>query len=175
MTPTLAREVDVRESPARKRHELRISRRMWRRVLVDLARRGAGKRESGAFLLAVRDSQPRRVVGWIPFDELDSSALNGAIAIRGEAFVALWRICAEQGLRVVADVHTHPGDGVAQSSIDQANPMVAQAGHISLIVPRYARRPRRHRALGVHVYGGDRTWVSHYGREAARLVRLTLR
>jgi proteasome lid subunit RPN8/RPN11 len=173
MIPTRAGEPEVRWFTREESHELRISRRMWRRILIDLARRGAGERESGAFLLAARDRRPRRVVTWIPFDELDSGALNGAIAIRGEAFVALWRICADRGLRVIADIHTHPGAGVAQSSIDQANPMVAQAGHVGLIIPYYARHGGRRRAVGVHVYRGNRTWASHYGREAARMLRLT--
>jgi hypothetical protein len=142
-------------------------------MLSDLAQRGAGERESGAFLLADRRHRPRRAVMWIPFDDLDPDALNGAISIRGGAFVELWRICAEKGLRVIADVHTHPGGGVQQSSIDQANPMVAQAGHVGIILPHFAAGRTRRRDVGYHVYRGDRTWVSHYGSKAARHLRLT--
>jgi proteasome lid subunit RPN8/RPN11 len=153
-------------------HTIAISWRTWRRLIRDLSRRGGGERESGAFLLASR-RRPRRVIDWIPFDELDPAALNGAISIRGEAFVELWRTCAARGLRVLADVHTHPGTGVEQSSIDQANPMVAKAGHIGIIVPHFARRGARRRDIGFHVYRGERTWASHYGPQAARRLRLT--
>jgi Prokaryotic homologs of the JAB domain len=150
-----------------------MSRRRWRRLLAELERRGLGERESGAFLLARRERRQRRVVDFIPFDELDPDALNGAISIRGAAFGALWNICAERGLRVVGDVHTHPGDGVQQSITDQRNPMVATAGHFAVILPRFAQGIPAPQKAGVHVYQGDRTWVSHYDERAAKLLRRT--
>lgn len=152
---------------------LSMSRRSWRRLLADLSSRGGGVRESGAFLLAHSDRRPRRVAEWIPFDELDPRALNGAISIRGTAFSRLWAICADRRMRVVADVHTHPGAGVGQSAIDRANPMVARRGHVGIIVPDFAQGRPRIGEIGVHVYRGDRTWASHFGRDAARLLRLT--
>jgi hypothetical protein len=141
----------------------------------ELERRGRGVRESGAFLLAGQSEHPRHVIDFIPFDELDPHALNGAISIRGEAFGRLWDICAQRRLRVVADVHTHPGSGVRQSIIDRRNPMIAVAGHFGIIVPRFAQGRPEPRESGVHVYQGDRTWISHYGEQAARLLRLTSR
>ena len=137
----------------------------------ELQRRGGGRRESGAFLLARRDKRPRRVVDFIPFDELDPDALNGAISIPAAAFGRLWDMCAERGLRVIADVHTHPSAGVAQSAIDRNNPMIAVAGHVAIIVPRFAQGQLRLHDMGVHVYGGNRTWESYYGEHAAALVQ----
>jgi len=152
---------------------LHINRPMWADLIRDLERRGLGMRESGAFLLASSIEHPRRVVDFIPFDELDPHALNGAISIRGEAFGRLWTICTDRGLRVVADVHTHPGASVRQSTTDQRNPMIAIAGHFGVIVPRFAQKQPEPRETGVHVYQGDRTWVSHYGEQAAQLLRYT--
>jgi proteasome lid subunit RPN8/RPN11 len=149
--------------------ELRITRRRWRRLIADLAHRGGGHRESGAFLLARKDRRPRTIVDWIPFDELDPHCLNGAIEIRGEAFSTLWSICARDRLRVVADVHTHPGRSVAQSGIDRANPMVARRGHVALILPAYAQDRPALSAVGFHVYRGDRTWDSRSGESLLRL------
>lgn len=151
---------------------LYMSRRGWRRLLADLSSRGGGERESGAFLLARSDQRGRRVVEWMPFDELDPRALNGAISIRGMAFSRLWAICDERQLRVIADIHTHPGTSVRQSAIDRANPMVARRGHVGIIVPDFAQGRPSTREIGVHVYLGDRAWASHFGRDASRLFRL---
>ena len=101
----------------------------------ELARRGHGERESGEFLLARAGDDTRRIAACVYFDDIDPTALNGAISIRGEKFVRLWAICKERGMRVIADVHTHPGSGVRQSTIDAANPMVATRGHIGIILP----------------------------------------
>lgn len=154
-------------------NHLSMSPRRWRRMVGDLARRGRGERESGAFLLARTTRWPRRVIDWIAFDDLDPDALNGAISIRGVAFAQLWAMCAERGLRVVADIHTHPGPGVAQSHIDAANPMVARRGHVGIILPHFATRAPRTREAGVHFYLGDHSWRSHFGDDAAQHMRLT--
>jgi hypothetical protein len=152
---------------------VRISRRRWRALVSELARRGRGDRESGAFLLARKDKTQRKVVAVAYFDDLDPDSLNGAISIRGEAFAKLWDICGERGMRVIADVHTHPGAGVGQSHIDEANPMIARRGHVGIIVPHFAEHDPRPRDVGFHIYQGDRTWTSAFGDQAAALLRRT--
>lgn len=142
----------------------------------DLARRGRGTRESGAFLLAktpaANKPASRRVRAWIPFDELDPECLNGAISMRSQAFGLLWEICNSRSMRVVADVHTHPGSGVAQSGTDAANPMIAQRGHVAIIVPGFAIGRPKPKEIGVDVYRGDRRWASYFGDDAADRVKL---
>ena len=81
-------------------------------------------------------------------------------------------MCAEKGLTVVADVHTHPGVPT-QSRSDRANPMISQAGHFALIVPRFARGRVEPRDVSVNVYLGSKQWVSYFKREAHELIRLT--
>jgi proteasome lid subunit RPN8/RPN11 len=149
-----------------------ISRWQWRKLTRELARRGRGERESGAFLLGCAKGSTTRVARWIPFDDLDPEALNGAISIRGEAFNKLWELCRENGLRVLADVHTHPGTHVHQSQTDESNPMVAQRGHVAIILPRFAQGRQRLEELGLHVYNGDGAWKSYLDEEARRRVRL---
>jgi proteasome lid subunit RPN8/RPN11 len=141
--------------------------------MAELRRRGQDERESGAFLLAEVRRRPRRVADAVFFDDLDPNALNGAVSIPGEAFGRLWSMCAARGMRVIADVHTHPGSGVRQSGIDAANPMVARCGHVAVIVPHFAQRSPAPSDLGVHVYQGDRSWKSAFGSQAAALVRRT--
>jgi hypothetical protein len=72
---------------------------------------------------------------------------------------------------VIGDIHTHPGPGVHQSAIDAANPMIAQAGHVALIVPDFAARPISPREVGVHRYDGA-GWQTWTGRAAARRLRV---
>jgi hypothetical protein len=74
---------------------------------------------------------------------------------------------------VIADVHTHPAAGVRQSPTDAANPMVARSGHVAIIVPNFANGSPRPHQVGFHVYQGDRTWKSEFGRQAAAQMQRT--
>jgi proteasome lid subunit RPN8/RPN11 len=154
-------------------YRLYVSRLRWFILIRELARRGRGERESGAFLLARTDGAPRKVAATVYFDDLHEGALNGAVSIPGAAFGRLWEICEQRSLRVVADVHTHPGSGVQQSHVDAANPMVARRGHVGIIVPHFAQRDTRPAGVGYHVYQGDRTWTSAFDDAAAVLLRRT--
>ena len=151
---------------------LRFKRRQWRNLIKELGGRGEGRREAGAFLLA-----PRNDIHCVSrveyFDDLDPNCLKGHVHIDGRAFSKLWDACESDGLVVVGDVHTHPGSSVRQSPIDMANPMVARAGHIALIVPHLATRSVRPRQVGVHQYEGDDGWTSWFGKEAS--TRLSVR
>ena len=145
---------------------LRFKRRQWRRLVKELGRRGEGRREAGAFLMAPRDDKSR-VTRIEYFDDLDPNCLKGHIHFDGRAFSKLWDICEQEGLVVAADVHTHPGRSVHQSAIDVENPMVARDGHIALIVPHLATRAVRPQQVGVHLYAGDDGWTSWFEKEAA--------
>lgn len=150
---------------------LTMNRRLWRDLIRELGRRGEGQRESGAFLLA-RPDEERKVTRIEYYDDLDPNCLRGHIHLQGRAYDRLWAICSAEGLRVVADIHTHPGASVRQSAIDRSNPMIASPGHVALIVPRLAVRRVRTRRIGVHQYRGDAGWMSWFGREAAARVSL---
>ena len=152
---------------------LEVPTPVWKALIEDLCKRGFGKRESGAFLLGKMDGDIRRVQTWVPYDELDADALTaGYVRLDTSAFTRLWAICAETGLTVVADVHTHPG-GPIQSRSDRANPMISQAGHFALIVPKFARGRVVPRDVSVNVYLGSKQWASYFKRDAQELIRLT--
>jgi proteasome lid subunit RPN8/RPN11 len=148
---------------------LRMRRSEWDAMITELRRRGHGRRESGAFLLADRDGVPTTVTRVVYLDDLDPNCLTGGISFDGLAYSKLWDICDAENRRVIGDVHTHPGAGVRQSPIDAANPMVAQAGHIALIVPHFAMRAIKPTAVGVHRYDGER-WLTWTGRQAEHRV-----
>ncbi|MGE3795254.1 MAG: Mov34/MPN/PAD-1 family protein [Dehalococcoidia bacterium] len=153
---------------------IEISRLRWRRLVSELARRGRRERESGAFLLARAGCRTRRVAAIVPYDDLDARCLVGGIDLDGSAFARLWALCAGRDLRVIADVHTHPGQGVAQSATDARHPMVATRGHLAIIVPNFAQGRPAPRECGVHVYEGGHRWRSHLPPESAALLRRTL-
>lgn len=131
---------------------------LWRRLLDGLRARGRGVRESGAFLLGHREPKPPEIAMFVLYDDLDPRCLDtGIVHFDGRHFGRLWDLCSETGLTVVADVHTHPG-GAWQSESDQAHPMIACAGHLALIVPRFAQPPVRRRCVGVYRYLGAKRW-----------------
>ena len=153
------------------RSRVRLTRLQWDGLIADLGHRTAGVREAGAFLLADADVGHRPAVRTIVyFDDLDPNCLSGGISMGSAAFGKLWTRCRTDGLRAIADVHTHPGTFVDQSDIDRANPMVAMAGHIAIVVPHLAMRPVDPRECGVHLYLGGHRWETGGGQGAARLL-----
>ncbi len=155
-----------------------ISAGLFARLVHELARRGGGVRESGAFLLSQSagstpaENMAQAVTAIAFYDDLDPACLTGGITFSADGYTALGVICRD-GLRVVADIHTHPASWVDQSRIDAAHPMVALPGHIALIAPRYAKQPVAISDLGAHVFGGTGQWTSHFGRDVYRVLHVT--
>lgn len=146
-------------SPSAPLPELRCRPATWRRLLRSLRERGGYVRESGAFLLGRRaEGGGGLITSFLLYDDLDPLALHaGYVHLDGRHFGRLWDICGELGVTVVADVHTHPG-GCGQSPSDQANPIVARAGHLAVIVPYFARPPVCRDTLGIYEYRGGGQW-----------------
>jgi proteasome lid subunit RPN8/RPN11 len=143
------------------RHKLSCSWLVWRRLLHGLRERGRNySRESGAFLLGRKIGTRARFVRFVLYDDLDPHCLDtGIVRFDGRHFGKLWDLCAETGLTVIGDVHTHPG-GSGQSESDRANPMISRAGHMALIVPRFAGPPVRLSEVGFHLYDGGKRWTT---------------
>lgn len=141
------------------RHELSCSWFVWRRLKAKLRERGRScSRESGAFLLGHREGGRARIVDFVLYDDLDPHALDsGIVRFDGRYFSDLWAICRKRGLIVVADVHVHPG-GSGQSGSDRDHPMIARAGHIALILPRFATGQQLRRDVGIYCYLGAKQW-----------------
>jgi proteasome lid subunit RPN8/RPN11 len=156
------------------RVSIRVS--LWRRLILELRRRGRGRNESGAFLLAPRNGAPNRLTSFVCYDDLDPDAYEGgAIAFHAVGHAALWEHCRKKELRVLADVHTHPGSYIQQSSIDQRNPMVPLKGHLALILPNFAKTPWwTLDSAGIYEYLGNFAWRSYTRADGGQPVRLTL-
>lgn len=155
---------------------IRLPVMLWVEVLTQLRRRGAGRGESGAFLLGRQRDNTPRVTAFACYDDLDpQSQQYGAIAFHAAGYAALWAHCKAENLRVLADIHTHPGRNVMQSIIDQKNPMLPVTGHTALIVPNFGCTPWwTLRGVGVYEYLGDFKWQNHNGHNQPPRVRLTL-
>lgn len=132
---------------------------LWRTITTELERRGEACHEAGAFLLGTVGTRGRRVSAVVYYDDLDPTAYSSGVCIlTAPAFAALWAICRERKLAVVADVHTHSDAGL-QSSSDRTNPMIAREGHIALILPSYGRWPIDESRMGIYEYRGDHEWI----------------
>lgn len=138
--------------------KLLIHEKIWQNLIHELRRKGNGQGESGAFLLGYVDTNT--ISRFICYDELDPAAFDsGIIIVHGKAYIRLWKICSENKLMVLADVHTHPGNWTGQSALDREHPMIAQKGHIALIIPKYAlNKQTTLRGVGVHEYLGSYKW-----------------
>lgn len=143
------------------RHELSCSWLLWRRLLARLRERGRNRtRESGAFLLGRRQDGRTRIVDFVLYDDLDPHCLDsGIVRFDGRYFSELWALCKARRLTVVADVHVH-SDGSGQSDSDRTHPMISRAGHIALIMPRFAVAPQPRRDIGLYRYEGAKRWTT---------------
>lgn len=151
---------------------LEISPLVWGDLISHLRTQGSGIRESGAFLLGNKSPSTRTVVQFLPYEQLQEDSLHDDyVELTAASFAKLWRICREQNLAVVADIHTHRF-GAQQSLSDSTNPMIAIAGHIALIVPRFAQGAVGSRDIGLYVYQGSHRWISFSGAGVERAVHL---
>jgi hypothetical protein len=135
--------------------KLILERDLWNSLYQELCRRGHGKTESGAFLLSRQESC--EIIDILYYDDLEPGCLDkGYVHLTSKAFKKVWDYCSEKNLKVRADIHTHPGSVTSQSTIDKENPMIKIKGHIGLIVPDYAQRPKMDFGdLGIHEFLGN--------------------
>lgn len=137
--------------------EVFCSSATWHAGMTELRKRANKRRESGAFLLGSKNDA-RTIEEFVFYDDIDPNALDtGIVIINGRKLGSLWDHCRNTGRKVVADVHVHPG-GFQQSASDQANPIIAEVGHIAIIIPDFAARATHPGAIGVHEYLGARRW-----------------
>jgi hypothetical protein len=130
---------------------------IWRSGVTELRRRTHGVRESGAFLLGT-DRPRREIEEFLFYDDVDPGALTtGIVRINGHRLGEVWGHCRRTGRRVVADIHVHPC-GFGQSASDQANPIIAEVGHIAIILPDFAAKATKPGGIGVHQYLGAHCW-----------------
>lgn len=149
---------------------------LWVRLVRNLRRRGAGRRESGAFLLGVRSGSLDKVTAYACYDDLDPLALDsGIVVMDGRGFAALWKVCRQRRLEVLGDVHTHRGPGPRQSEADRTNPMISEPGHMAFILPHFAGTwGWKFHDVAIYEYAGNYRWHDWAGPRRRERVRFCL-
>jgi proteasome lid subunit RPN8/RPN11 len=148
-------------NPFGKPPKLACHQRLWNEGVDELRRRAGGYRESGAFLLGTAHQGVRIINRFLYYDDVDPSCFNnGIVEFDGSKFGIVWQICRDTNMTVVADVHVHPG-GYGQSGSDRTNPMIAESGHVAIILPDFARCKRKPGGIGIYEYLGSRRWHNH--------------
>jgi hypothetical protein len=134
---------------------------IWNHGVGELHRRTGGQRESGAFLLGTTKGNIRRVELFLYYDDVDPTCFaHGIVEFDGRKFGLVWDRCRSLNLAVVADIHVHPG-GYGQSGSDRYNPMIAEVGHLAMILPNYAAANPLPGDIGIYEYLGSRQWKDH--------------
>jgi hypothetical protein len=127
----------------------------------ELRRRAAGRQESGAFLVGTQRGRVRRIEEFLFYDDVDPTCFaRGIVEFDGRKLGVVWQRCRDSKRTVVADVHVHPGH-YGQSPTDQRNPMIAESGHLALIIPYYAACGRLPGQIGTFEYLGSYRWRDH--------------
>ena len=144
---------------------------VWRSGVAELHRRTGGRRESGAFLLGRQLGETRRIEQFLFYDDVDPTCFNnGMVEFDGRKFGSVWERCRTLKMTVVADVHVHPA-GYGQSQSDRENPMIAEVGHLAIILPNFAKGRAIPGRIGLYEYLGSRRWED-LSRKGSKLFRL---
>jgi len=144
-----------------KQPRLLCDSRTWNDGVDELMQRTGRTRESGAFLLGSIEGRIRRIQQFLYYDDIDPTCFqHGIVEFDGGRFGLVWEKCRELNLVVVADVHVHPR-GYGQSSSDRQNPMIAESGHLAIILPHFAAQAHMPGGIGIYEYLGSRQWLDH--------------
>jgi hypothetical protein len=102
----------------------------------------------------------------------DVSFSRGLVRVGPDTTAEMGRWLRAEGLRGLAQVHTHPGSWIDHSRTDDDSPIVSSDGFVSLVWPNYASLPVREiTELGVHRLV-DGQWHRYRGDRATQLVRV---
>lgn len=101
----------------------------------------------------------RTVQKVVYFDDVDPNAYHDrAITFDTTRLGVVYDICESEGLSIVGDIHVHPAEAFL-SPIDAANPVVAVAGHVGIILP-YSGRYQIPEQIAVHTLDASGNWQS---------------
>jgi hypothetical protein len=77
----------------------------------------------------------------------------------------------KNGLSLIAQIHSHPGRAY-HSAVDDAYPIVAKIGGLSLVVPDFARAPFSLNTCATYRLSAAGAWEQLNGREVSTLIKL---
>lgn len=132
-----------------------------------------GKRHLEGLVLwlgQVGDGEARVLEAFIPVQEPISSESGLGYFVSGETLFELNRALAETGLRLIAQVHSHPQEAY-HSSADDRYAIVTADGGFSLVVPNFGQAPADPAAWAVYrLTRGD--WLELSSQEVRGLFQV---
>lgn len=153
--------------------KLQCSERVWLDGVAELRRRANGRSEAGAFLLGNIKNDIRAIHRFLYYEDVDPHCFdNGIVEFDGRLLYLVHNECKKLGMRLVADIHVHPG-GYGQSSSDRANPMDPRSGHIAMILPNFAVGKFQPGQFGIYEFQSRNKWInhSHEGKSFFKITR----
>lgn len=161
-------------SDARGSRTIHVARTIWEETWDGLRRRGGGENESAAVWGGRRSDDAEHVKAVYFLDDYaGGERCAGYHRVPVSALTEFFATLHEQRQVIIADIHTHPGDWVGLSALDEENPIEYRVGLPAIVVPRFGL-PRPSLSLcGVHIYKGNGRWQTLTGRRKKELFAFT--
>ena len=150
-----------------------ISEELWINTWEGLRKRGRGAVESAAVWGGKRDHLSETVEKVYFLDDFSGGVQFAEYhRVSIEALERLFAQLRGEKRVIVGDIHTHPGDWVGLSEIDQANPIEFRKGLCAIVLPHFGLPTPSLSAVGVHIYQGEGRWETLSGELKASAVRI---
>lgn len=132
---------------------LLISASLFEHTLGGLELRSDRRRESAAVWAGKVDASTDYVAERVYFHHelCDDHGAALSLELTEEAKFYLYQKLSNEGLRLIALLHTHPDKWVDLSAVDQSNQLCSRVGFWSIVVPQYGKPPWMPALMGVHV------------------------
>jgi YD repeat-containing protein len=134
---------------------LRIRRELLEETFEHFRSCGRGRRECVAYWLGPRDADGQ-VTGVV---HPRHSATATSYDVDGSWVTEFWLRLAEDGLALLAQVHTHP-DSAFHSSRDDDRAALQTAGFVSLVIPRFGQGAVSLDGTHLALRGRDGAWAT---------------
>lgn len=95
-----------------------------------------------------------------------------AVILSGDELFRMNVWLYQNGLTLVAQIHTHPTDAY-HSETDDMYAVMTRAGGLSIVVPNFAREDFTLTTVAVHRLGPNGTWTRLSSEDAAALIHVT--
>ena len=152
-------------------HSVTVDRSVVDTTMRALQKFGARSLEGLVLWLGkVEPGEARVLRALIPEQHPLSSEKGIGYFVSGETLFALNRALAETGLRLIAQVHSHPEEAY-HSAADDRYAIVTADGGFSLVVPNFGRAPANPTSWAVYrLSQGD--WIELSAKEVKSLFRV---
>lgn len=140
---------------------LRLGESLLQRTLAELRSCGQGREECVAYWTGPLSDRDR-------VDDLlhpVHRAARGGYEVDQQWLAETWNALGRDRRTIRVQVHTHPGPAF-HSRTDDRYPVVASAGFLSLVIPRFAREPQTLADAHLAHLEADGSWSTLNPREA---------